>query len=202
MPINDNLGANEFLTIQATSTKPISVKWYNKVPVSTNPLAPDFGIIDKNISPIPIGSVFTWTLPYELAQLTCTNGKLILPMLNTSFWLNSTMRQYVCGKDCRNCISIPVPFGLSIGTLSNPTAISNDIQFNNLPGNICCPPMPTQDGIIGGMFGTFNYTTSWIAPSEFSYTYSQNSLTYIKNTVFLSTYIYEDNILNKNTKID
>ncbi|MBO6022032.1 hypothetical protein J6P68_04320 [bacterium] len=55
--------------------------------------------------------------------------------------------------------SIPEPFGLSIGTLSNPTSISNDVQFNDLPGTIDAAPMPTQNGIIGGTFGEYGYST-------------------------------------------
>ncbi|MBO6103646.1 hypothetical protein J6P04_01100 [bacterium] len=67
------------------------------------------------------------------------------------------MRQSV---DNRPTPSIPEPFGLSIGTLSNPTAISNDVQFNDLPSLINVAPMPTQNGIIGGLFGVSGYGTT------------------------------------------
>ncbi|MBO6041768.1 hypothetical protein J6P52_01130 [bacterium] len=67
------------------------------------------------------------------------------------------MRQSVDNKPTP---SIPEPFGLSIGTLSNPTAISNDVQFNDLPGEINVAPMPTQNGIIGGLFGVSGYGTT------------------------------------------
>ena len=177
MPTNDNLGANEFLTIQAISTKPISVKWYSGQNNTSNAL--DWGSIDNNITPIAVGSVFTWTLPYELAQLTYTNGELNLPMLNTQLWMNAWMRQSV---DNRPTPSIPEPFGLSIGTLSNPTAISNDVQFNDLPSLINVAPMPTQNGIIGGLFGVSGYGTTWDAPSTFSYSYPLDSTQSFNNS--------------------
>ena len=177
MPTNDNLGTNEFLTIQAISTKPISVKWYSGQNNTSNVL--DWGSIDNNITPIAVGSVFTWTLPYELAQLTYTNGELNLPMLNTQLWMNAWMRQSI---DNRPTPSIPEPFGLSIGTLSNPTAISNDVQFNDLPGEINVAPMPTQNGIIGGLFGVSGYGTTWDAPSTFSYSYPLDSTQSFNNS--------------------
>ena len=177
MPTNDNLGANEFLTIQAISTKPINVKWYSGQNNTSNVL--DWGSIDNKITPIAVGSIFTWTLPYELAQLTYTNGELNLPMLNTQLWLNAWMRQSV---DNRPTPSIPEPFGLSIGTLSNPTAISNDVQFNDLPGEINVAPMPTQNGIIGGLFGVSGYGTTWDAPSTFSYSYPLDSIQSFNNS--------------------
>ena len=224
MPTNDNLGTNEFLTIQAISTKPISVKWYTGNNNTSNVL--DWGSIDNKITPIAVGSIFTWTLPYELAQLTYTNGELNLPMLNTQLWMNAWMRQSV---DNRPTPSIPEPFGLSIGTLSNPTAISNDVQFNDLPGEINVAPMPTQNGIIGGLFGVSGYGTSWDAPSTFSYTYPldstqsfnnssnetlnitspelinfNNTATYSGQTVFSPTFsgTYTYSIINKTADID
>ncbi|MBQ5500977.1 MAG: hypothetical protein IIT81_02045, partial [Mycoplasmataceae bacterium] len=177
MPTNDNLGTNEFLTIQAISTKPISVKWYTGQNNTSNVL--DWGSIDNNITPIAVGSIFTWTLPYELAQLTYTNGELNLPMLNTQLWMNAWMRQ---STDNRPTPSIPEPFGLSIGSLSNPTAISNDVQFNDLPGPINVAPMPTQNGIIGGLFGVSGYGTTWDAPSTFSYSCPLNSTQSFNNS--------------------
>ena len=64
-------------------------------------------------------------------------------------------------KNGRNCTSIAVPFGLSIGTLSDPTAISNDAQFNNLPGTIAVAPMPTQNGVLGFLGISQAYLTSY-----------------------------------------
>ena len=195
MPTNDNLGTNEFLTIQAISTKPISVKYWYSWSNTSNPLSPDFGGIDNNITPIAVGSVFTWTLPYELAQLTYTNGELNLPMLNTQLWMNAWMRQSIQNRPTP---SIPEPFGLSIGTLSNPTSISNDVQFNDLPGTIDAAPMPTQNGIIGGTFGEYGYSTLWNAPSVFSYSCPVDSTQSFNNSSNETLNIISPELINFN----
>ena len=192
MPANDNYGSNEFLTIQATSTKPISMWWITttlqNITVVGSPLSSSYGAAATWITPIAAGHIFTWTLPFELAQLTYSNGNLQLPLLPTSFWVNDyqpASQIWTQGK--------PEPFGLSIGTLSNPTAVSNDAQFNNLPNNYENEAVfPTQNGVLGMAYDCptswgigNNYT--WYDPSEFSFSCPLNASETFSNSLNISS---------------
>ena len=193
MPANDNYGSNEFLTIQATSTKPISMWWITTTwqsiqNVDGNPLSSSYGAAATWITPIAAGHIFTWTLPFELAQLTYSNGNLQLPLLPTSFWVNDyqpASQTWTQGK--------PEPFGLSIGTLSNPTAVSNDAQFNNFPNNYENEAVfPTQNGVLGMAYDDptswgigNNYT--WYDPSEFSFSCPLNASETFSNSLNISS---------------
>lgn len=153
MPSDDNLGIQQFLTIQATSIEPISVLLWSATS----------GYIPDNNALIAKGSVFTWTLPYELSQLTFSNGNIQLPILNNSLWINDNMNSSNYGLPC-----LATPFGLSIGTKSNPTAISGDSTFDGIQDGYS----ETMNGVIAGQYGWDGYTKQYDAPAEFSYKYT------------------------------
>ena len=116
LPNNDNFNNQQFLTIRAVSIKPISIKTWQG----------DSFQIDNSINAIPAGSVFTWTLPYELSSLTYSNNTVSIPILNDSEWLDTNTGEQ----------TIATPFGLSIGTLSNPTSISGSKEFSQAVNNV------------------------------------------------------------------
>lgn len=153
MPSDDNFGTQQFLTIQATSIEPISVLLWSATS----------GYIPDNNALIAKGSVFTWTLPYELSQLIFSNGNIQLPILNNSLWINDNMNSSNYGLPC-----LATPFGLSIGTESNPTAISGDSTFDGIQDGYS----ETMNGVIAGQYGWDGYTKQYDAPAEFSYKYT------------------------------
>ena len=146
MPANDNIGGYEFLTIQAISNKPITV----------NTWASSSFQLDSNINTIPAGSLFTWTLPYELSSLTVSNNQISIPMYPYSNWLNT-----YSGTE-----TIATPFGLSIGTISNPTAISDDGQYTQ-----------ATNGIIGIEYG-YSYRSPYEAPSSLTANLTSTNIAY------------------------
>ncbi|MBQ5500972.1 MAG: hypothetical protein IIT81_02020, partial [Mycoplasmataceae bacterium] len=146
MPANDSTGGYEFLTIQAISNKPITVNTWNGSSFE----------LDSKINTIPAGSLFTWTLPYELNSLTVSNNQISIAMYPYSNWLNT-----YSGTE-----TIATPFGLSIGTISNPTAISNDGQYTQ-----------ATNGVIGIEYG-YSYGSPYEAPSSLTANLTSTNIAY------------------------
>ena len=136
MPSADGLGNQQFLTISAVATKPIDIATWSS------------GWQTDASLQVPSGSLFTWTLPYELSSLyygTATNGKMSvgLKMLNSAAWLTADYSP-----------SLSIPFGLSIGNSSNPTAISGNGKY-----------VKAINGVIGIAYAN-SAGDSWTAPAD------------------------------------
>ena len=140
MPSSDGFGNQQFLTISAKATNPISIATWNA------------GWKTDASLQVPTGSIFTWTLPYELSSLYYSQGKVGLSMLNVSDWLTSNYAP-----------SLKVPFGLSIGTNTNPTAISGNGKYTQ-----------AINGVIGIAYGN-SINDSWNAPSTWANAYSKTT---------------------------
>lgn len=108
LPSDDGFGNQQFLTIQATSTAQINLyTWSNE----TNSFS-------KSSNYAPKGSVFTWTLPYELSQMYDQDGTIGIPEFSPSNWWNPNSYED----------TIATPFGLSIGNETNLTAVSAELS--------------------------------------------------------------------------
>ena len=149
LPSDDGFGNQQFLTIQATSTSQINLyTWNNQSPgafVSSNNIAPK-------------GSIFTWTLPYELSQMYDQDGTIGIPEFSSSNWWN-----YSSYKD-----TIATPFGLSIGNETNTTAVSSELSG-------------TTNGVITIAYG-YSQGSPYNPPSTLYNTYTSGASTPIAFT--------------------
>ena len=148
LPSDDGFGNQQFLTIQATSTSQINLyTWSNQ--------AGSF-LSSKNYA--PKGSVFTWTLPYELSQMYDQDGTIGIPEFSSSNWWN-----YSSYKD-----TIATPFGLSIGNETNLTAVSAELSG-------------TTNGVITIAYG-YSQGSPYNPPLAFYNTYTSGAATPIAFT--------------------
>ena len=137
-----SLANDEWLTITAVANEQINFTAWNG---SSNNGNGGWGT--NVIKTVPKSSIFTWTLPYALNTLTCINSQLSLT-LNTTYsnWTNNE--------------SLYVPFGLSIGTSSDLTSISQNWQYE-------------YHGVIATNFGTNG--EDYILPSTWNMSFNENA---------------------------
>ena len=181
MPSDDNLAGQAFVTVQATSTAPITLYTWSNTSGSFSS--------SKNIA--PKGSVFTWTLPYELSQMYYSGGNVGIPFWSASNWWNSNAY-----KD-----NFPTPFGLSIGSATNPTSYSgtlsgNDngvilIAYGDSSGSPYTPPSKLSNAYPGnntsnpsiGSATTFANSTNATTSNDLVLTSESNSANISSNSV-------------------
>ena len=137
-----DLANEQWLTITATANEQINFTAWNG---SLNNGNGGWGT--NVVETVPKGTLFTWTLPYALNTLTCINSELSLT-LNTTYsnWTNNE--------------NLPVPFGLSIGNLSDLTAVSKNWQYN-------------YNGVIATNYGTNG--EDYILPSTWNMAFNENA---------------------------
>ena len=128
-----SLANEKWLTISATANTTINFSTWN-----------NYGYWNYYTSKsVPAGTLFTWVLPYSSNSITIQNNQL-------SMSVNSTYSNSYNNNQAN--LSLPVPFGLSIGSSSNPTSISSTWSGN-------------FNGVIATNFGTYidKYTlpTTW-----------------------------------------
>ena len=161
MPSSDaevlgSLANDEWLTITATSNTTIDLTTWSGSSWGTN-----------TVKTVEQGYIFTWTLPYNLSGITCNNGTIELPINQNALNLqNNTDDLY----DEVITPSLTIPFGLAIGTISNPISVSSTWGSS----------VVTQyDGYICTNFGTgqdaFSLPNPWIVSWNNQNTSSNNS---------------------------
>ena len=141
MSSNDNgaLGNKYWLTLKATATKTINFTNWNSYAWCWN---------SNTVKTAQAGSVFTWVLPYSISDVSLVNNQV-------SLQVDSTFTNWYSGSDAN--YNLAVPFGLSIGNSSNPTAISSTWS-----GNV--------GGVIASNYGS--YSVSYNLPSNWTFAFS------------------------------
>ncbi|MBQ5492685.1 MAG: hypothetical protein IIT78_02260, partial [Mycoplasmataceae bacterium] len=131
-----------WLTITATAINQINFTSWN---ANLNDNNGGWGT--NTVESVPVGTIFTWTLPYALSTLTNNGNSLSLSLNNTY-------------SNAVNNESLYDPFGLSIGKTSNLTSISSKWTYN-------------YHGVIATNFGTNG--EDYVLPSKWTVAYSQSS---------------------------
>ncbi|MBQ5492451.1 MAG: hypothetical protein IIT78_01050, partial [Mycoplasmataceae bacterium] len=147
------LANDEWLTISATSNTTIDFTQWEGTTWGTN-----------ETNDVESGYLFTWTLPYNLSSITYANGNIELQINQTALSLQNNTDAF---NGQVGSPTLPIPFGLAIGTASNLTSVS--ITWDS--------SIVTQyHGYICTNFGTgqeaFSLPSPWVVP------YDNNAATY------------------------
>ena len=139
---SSELGNNEWLTITATATTTINMYYWQS----------SGGWGASGGTTVASGNQFVWTLPYALSDITYTSSTAggMLEMALNSTYSNATSNE-----------DLPVPFGLSVGTSTDPTSISKTWSYTS-----------KTSGVLANNYGTngesFTLPSPWVVP------YNQN----------------------------
>ena len=142
-----SLANDEWLTITATSNTTIDLTTWSGSSWETN-----------TVKTVEQGYIFTWTLPYNLSSITYNNWTIELPINQNALNLQNNTDDF---DGQTSTPSLTIPFGLAIGTISNPTSVSSTwsssviTQYN---GYICTNFETGQDA--------FSLPSPWIVSNN------------------------------------
>ena len=167
----------KWLTITAISTQTIHLTTWQGSSWGTNTV----------VSVLP-GYVFTWTLPYTESTITYADGVIQMPINTTALYeQNNTDGNSTANPSVATSDTLTIPFGLSIGTASNPTSVSSTWSSDATlyDGRICTNFQTGNE--------TFTIPTTWEIQCNQTATFA--SLTNANVTSTNSSLLFTDEVL-------